>query len=169
MELQPLFGSLNEGVGHILPRGDKNPTWFGGSVEDIYACYAQGEGTLRGAHYHLKLDEMFMTVRGTALWILSDMREQSPTYGQTASVVIGWDAFDTPDGVPTFLTSKTEKLARLRVPAGVWHAFVPLGEEHCLNIALGTTGHDAEDYRYPELSNIPQLKEHLDTFNVNLS
>ena len=164
IEIQPLFGSKESGVLHILSGGEKNKEWFGGPVNDVYACFSTNN-TARGGHYHKVLDEMFITVSGTALWIVSDFRPESPTYKKTAAVVTGWNKVETKHTFPSYTFEELGGLARLRVPAGVYHAVYPLAKSGYLAVALGTTGHVAEDYAYPTLEEVPEMKGILQLFN----
>jgi dTDP-4-dehydrorhamnose 3,5-epimerase-like enzyme len=61
VEIQPLIGSLEGGVFHMLPGGVLNEEGFKHSLEDIYAFTALGKGTFRGGHYHHVLNELFFT------------------------------------------------------------------------------------------------------------
>lgn len=154
IETQPIFGDATGGVMHMLSGGVKNPEWFGGDLLDVYASYGRQKNTMRGGHYHPVLNELFFTVSGKALWILSDFREGSVTKGKTVAMILG----DT----------EPKPLQRLRVPAGVYHAIAAIDDAGFTIVALGTTAYDKEDYRYPSVDEVPGMKEILDEHGVTV-
>lgn len=160
VELQPLIGSLEGGVLHMLPGGVLNEEGFKESLKDIYGFTALGKNMFRGGHYHLELNELFFQVCGTALWLLSDFRPESPTYQKTIGLILGFHALPTPSTLPSY-TVDQGSLARLRVPAGIYHAVFPLTDERMLSIALGSTPYRKEDYKYPTLEEIPDAEDIL--------
>lgn len=173
VELPPRFGDDAGAVWHMLPGGTDNPDAPGGKILDVYAFHAAGKGTFRGGHYHMKLEELFFPIAGTALWILSDFREGSPTKGRTVGLILGDEAptLTTPEAqsairgpVPMYLQSDGT-LPRLRVPAGVYHAIFPLSER-IMTVALGSTPYDKEDYAYPELKEVPGAEDLLAKFGI---
>lgn len=157
VELQPLIGTVQGAVLHLLPGGVDNPEGFGTSIRDIYATTAVGRGTMRGSHYHPILQELFFTVSGTALWILSDFRTTSPTFKKTVGIITGVDPTDVPNGIPAWFVTRDLVLPRLRVPNGVYHAFTPLTDERVMKIAIGSTGYDKNDYVYPASEDVPGM------------
>lgn len=167
LEPQPMFGDRAGGVQHFLSGGEKNPQWFGGPILDVYMCFGT-PGNPRGGHYHPKLQELFSTVSGTSLWVLSDFREDSPTKGKTAACIMGWNKPAETHGVPSHTFEEQGTLARLRVPNGVYHAVFALGNAPSLSVALGSTGFDKEDYRYPAAEEVPGMKALLDQFGLPL-
>lgn len=160
IELQPRFGERDAAVLHMLPGGVSNPEGFGQNLLDVYASTAKGRGVQRGGHYHVKLDELFFTLTGTALWILSDFRPESPTYQRTIGLVLGDDRGESAVDIPTYVTADGS-LPRLRVPAGVFHTYMPLTTDRVTVVGLGSTAYDQEDYRYPELATIPSIDQIL--------
>lgn len=165
VELQPMFGDLGGAVFHMLPGGTANPEGLGGKILDVYAFSAKGLGAQRGGHYHLKLDELFFTVAGTALWIFSDFRQNSPTNGKTTGVIVGAETPEDARGLPAF-GLEDGSLPRVRVPAGVYHALFPLTDARVTTVALGSTPYDKEDYRYPEIEDVPGALEILMRFDI---
>ena len=151
VRLMPAFEKNGGVVFHMLPGGVNNLDWYGGDILDVYGFFSKEPNAIRGGHYHPKLNEYFFPVVGTSLWILSDFRESSPTFGKTVTVTLG----DKPDEHP-----------RIRVPAGVYHAIAPLTEKGFTVIALGTTPFDKEDYVYPTLDEVPDMKNILETFSI---
>lgn len=167
VELQSIHGGTDGAVLHMLPGGVLNPEGFGLDLRDIYAFTAKGRSIFRGGHYHLKLDELFFQMSGTALWILSDFREGSRTNGKTVGIVIGMDAEVDARGLPRFLLTDGS-LPRVRVPAGVYHAMFPLTDERVTCVGIGSTAYDKEDYRYPAPDDVSGMKEMLERFDVRM-
>lgn len=167
VEPQPRIGEQDGAVLHMLPGGTKNPFGFGPDILDLYASTARGKHTFRGGHYHPKLDELFFQTSGTALWLLSDFRNDSKTFGKTTAIIVGIDRDDSilPEGVPSYFLSDGT-FSRLRIPHGVYHAFCPLTDERVTTIGVGSTPYDKEDYRYPTLEEIPGAKKILSDFGI---
>jgi len=159
VDLQPRFGDESGAVLHMLPGGAQNPEGFG-EILDVYACTALGKGVMRGGHYHHVLDEFFFPASGSSLWILSDFREDSPTYKKTTAVILSIEPVESVNTVPVF-TAVDGSFPRLRVPHGVYHAFFPITDARVLITALASTPHVAADYVYPDLEEIPGLEEVL--------
>ncbi|MEK7105183.1 MAG: hypothetical protein AAB865_00650 [Patescibacteria group bacterium] len=168
VELSPIIGDLSAGVLHLLPGGSENPEWYGGAIRDIYGFFATEKDTLRGGHYHPVLDELFFTLSGTALWILSDFRSDSKTKGKTMALILGWQAPEKTCGTPSYTVQETQSLARLRVPAGVYHAIAPLSTDGFTAVAIGTTPYDKSDYRYPPIDEVPGMDETLKQFGITI-
>ncbi|MFA6429856.1 MAG: hypothetical protein WCV84_05160 [Patescibacteria group bacterium] len=169
IELQPLIGNLDGAVLHMLPGGKENPEGFGDDIRDIYASTAVGRGTHRGGHYHLKLDELFFTVNGTSLWILSDFRPESPTFQKTVGIITGVDPLEDTCGMPNYFITRDRALARVRVPAGVYHAFFPLTDERVMNIAIGSTSYHKEDYLYPKPEEVAGMESVLKLCHIQIA
>lgn len=165
VELQSIHGETDGAVLHMLPGGVLNPEGFGRDIRDVYAFTAKGKNVFRGGHYHLKLDELFFQMSGTALWILSDFREGSITKGKTTAIVIGMDAEVDARGFPRFLLAEGS-FPRLRVPAGVYHAIFPLTDERVTCVGIGSTAYDKEDYRHPAPEDVRGMNELLDRFGI---
>lgn len=168
IELQPRFGERDGAVLHMLPGGVGNPEGFGQNLLDIYASTAKGQGVQRGGHYHEKLDELFFTLAGTALWILSDFRPESPTYQTTVGLILGDERPTTTLDLPTYVTADGS-LARLRIPAGVYHTYLPLTSERVMVVGLGSTPYDKADYVYPDFVSIPHARDILKRAGVELT
>ncbi len=166
IDLMPVFEKNGGGVFHMLPGGSLNPDWFGGSILDVYGFYGNEQHKLRGGHYHPVLNEMFFTVSGTALWILSDFRPESSTYKKTIGIVLGKAKSDRAHNLPSYTIEETEKHARITVPAGIYHAIAPLGDQGFIAIALGTTAFDKDDYRYPTTAEVPDMTSILNQFDI---
>ena len=165
VEIQPRMGSEDGAVLHMLPGGTANPKVFDHAILDVYAFTARGRGTTRGGHYHLVLDEFFFVLAGSALVLLSDFRDASPTHGTTIGVILGEDAPSETHAVPAQVLADGS-LARLRVPHGVYHAFLPLDERRITAVAIGSTPYVTEDYRYPTFDDVPEAREILARFGL---
>ena len=167
IDLMPVFEKNSGGVFHMLPGGSENADWYGGSILDVYGFYSNEKNKLRGGHYHPVLSEIFFTVSGTAIWILSDFRQDSPTFQKTIGVILGKnkpaESYDFPD----YTVETTGRYARIKVPAGVYHAIAPLGNQGFSAIALGTTRYSKDDYRYPTISEVPNMREILKKFSID--
>ena len=70
-------------------------------------------GVVKAWHYHKKQTDNFVCVAGMAKVGLYDSREDSPTKGETMTVVMGW-----------------QKQRRLTIPRGVYLGFTAVGAEH---------------------------------------
>ncbi len=156
VELQSTFGTIDGGVIHMLPGGIQNPEGFGQQLLDIYAFTAHGQEQSRGGHYHRTLNELFFTMSGTALWILSDMRPTSPTHGTTHALILSINKPTNTLDIPAY-TLEDGSFPRLRVPAGVYHAIFPLTDERVTCVALSSTPYDANDYVHPTQEEIPEI------------
>ena len=159
VDLQPMFGTPDSAVLHMLPGGGQNPEGFG-PILDVYACTAKGKGKMRGGHFHNVLDEFFFPATGASVWLLSDFRVDSPTFQKTIAVILSIESVESINGIKVF-TAVDGSFPRLRVPHGVYHAFAPVTDERVLITALASTPHDATDYAYPKLEEIPDLENVL--------
>lgn len=168
IEQQRLIGNAQKGVVHFLPGGSKNPEWFGGEILDVYGFYAAEKNTFCGGHYHPKLHEMFFTISGTALWVVSDFRPNSPTFEKTTAFILGHTAPPETNGLPTYLWQPPTGVSRVRVPSGVYHIIFSLTDEGFVSLALGSTAYDAEDYRYPKPEEVPGMADILKPFGIPL-
>lgn len=167
IHLMPMFGDDTGGVLHMLPGGQDHPDWFGGAIKDVYSCFGTQKSGGRGGHYHYKLQEQFFSVGGTVLWVLSDFRKESPTFGRTIGVILGWNKPKETGGLPSYTVDETHHMARLTVPNGVYHALFPVAESF-LVVALGSTGYDPEDYAYPNPKEVPDMEVILQRFKLDL-
>lgn len=166
IELQSTFGTKDGGVMHMLPTGVQNPEGFGAQLLDIYAFTAHGQDQARGGHYHHILNELFFTMSGTALWILSDMRSTSPTHGTTHALILSINKPINTFDLPAY-SLEDGSFPRLRVPAGVYHAIFPLTDERVTCVALGSTSYNANDYAYPTQEEVPGLLTILNKIKNN--
>ena len=151
----------------MLPGGVENAEGFGQDLRDVYAFTAQGKNMLRGGHYHPKLNELFFPMSGTALWILSDFRAESPTKGMTHALILSINTPAETYGFPAYAVEEGG-MPRLRIPAGIYHAVFPLTEDRIMTTALGSTAFDKEDYRYPTIDEVPGMSDILVKLGIEL-
>lgn len=128
MRIKTLLGTslIVECDSHSDSRGLFRQTYQAGGLEHVIGRHLrlrQGNhsrshaGVLRGFHLE-PWDKLAYVVRGTALFAVADLQPQSPTFGQTATVLLG----DAP-GRPV----------RVFVPQGFANAFYCLTEVDYIN------------------------------------
>ena len=92
-------------------------------------------GVVKAWHYHKKQTDHFVCLGGMAKVVLHDLREGSPTRGETDEFVIGW-----------------QRQRLIVIPPGVYHGFTPVGNEPAsiVNIPTELYNYDEPDeYRLP--------------------
>lgn len=171
VELQRYIGNTDGGVIHLLPGGTDNADCFKQGLHDVYAFTAHGKNVMRGGHYHHRLNELFFPMSGTALWILSDFRPDSPTFQKTSACILSIPEYTPPKktSFPVFSLLGDRCMPRIRVPAGVYHAIIPLTDERVTTTALGSEPYQKEDYAYPLLESIPDLAKLLEEIGIQAS
>ena len=128
MHTKTLLGTslIVEGDSRSDSRGLFRQTYQAGALEQVLGRplrLRQGNhsrsraGVLRGFHLE-PWDKLAYVVRGTALFAVADLRPESPTFGQAATVLLG----DVP-GLPV----------RVFVPQGFANAFYCLTEVDYIN------------------------------------
>lgn len=85
---------------------------FGGTINQVYIVEDPVRGTIRAFHKHQKLWDFFFISHGSAKFALHDDREDSATYGETNTFVLG---------------DKQRKM--LVVPPGVYHGWMSLEDD----------------------------------------
>ena len=85
-------------------------------------------GVVKAWHLHRKQVDLVTCVSGTILLVLHDVRDGSPTHGQTDEHYIGRHC-----------------LRRVRIPAGVHHGWKCVSSEEALVISLVTELYDPDD------------------------
>lgn len=168
IHLQKVFGDTRGLLAEMIQGGTGNPVVQEHGIGNIYASIATGTHIARAAHFHFKNHEIFFTMTGTALWLFHDFREGSPTFGQNAGVVLGFDA-------PTMLvhhpvyTLDQKQMARIVVPAGVYHAYWPLTEEKIVTIAVASEPHDDADYDRRTIKTVPGFLDILAQYGMDVA
>lgn len=156
---------VSDSRGHFMDLAETdNPSV--GSIQHIHSAIALHRGVSRGEHYHLRVVEDFYTLSGTALGILHDFNEESPTFGTTFAYVSGNKSDEVKTDLPTYYI-EDGKLAQFRVLPKVWHAWWPLTDKEVVIVALGTIGYDPEDFVKPKAAEIPSVAEILKTYGIN--
>ncbi len=92
-------------------------------------------GVIKAFHWHKLQDDLWFIATGTGLIGLYDMRENSPTHGETMSLVAGEDN-------PLLLV----------IPAGVAHGYKVLGDKQLSLFYHTTESYDPSD---PDEGRIP--------------
>ena len=100
----------------ILRATDEHFTTFG----QVYLVGNQARGTIRAFHKHEKLWDWFFIAHGSAKFALKDDREDSPTFGEMNTFILG-----------------TRNPGLLVVPPGVYHGWMSL-EDDTLLISTGS-------------------------------
>lgn len=114
--------SVNSPANHVDHRGRVFEIFAGESdhwKDPIVYCYAftVRSGQTKGWGLHLEKDDRYTLIYGELLTILYDAREDSSTHGLVQKVVL------TGEGV-----------RQLRIPAGVWHMNISLGNSEAFLI-----------------------------------
>ena len=167
IHLQRVFGDPRGLLAELVPGGTSNPVVADHGIGNLYASIATGKHTARAAHFHFKNHEIFFTLTGTALWLFHDFRESSPTFGQNAGFVLGFDS-------PTFPVHHTlyvldqKQMARVVVPAGVYHAYWPLTDEKVVVATVASEAHKDEDYDKRTIRTVPGFLEILAMYGIDI-
>jgi len=101
-------------------------------------------GVAKAWHYHREQTDNFVCVYGTALVVLYDMREDSPTYGRVAEFILNQPS-QVPDEGPG-------EHILLQIPPLVVHGFTAYEcpEARIVNVPTRPYRYDNPDeYRYP--------------------
>ncbi len=80
---------------------------------------------IKGWGIHLKKDDRYTILSGEVLTVLFDARKDSPSSGRSARYVLG-----------------PSDHQQLRIPAGVWHASINLGQSEASLLNLPTLPYD---------------------------
>lgn len=169
LEIHPqiMVGDHRGFLSEIVQGGMENPVVREHGVGNIYVTIATGKHIGRAAHFHWKNHEIFFTVTGTALWLFHDFREDAPTFGKSAGVILGMDAPSEPVHHPVF-TIDQKQPARVVVPVGVYHAYWPLTDKEVVTVAVASTRHDDADYDRRPPSQVPGFLDILATYGMDV-
>lgn len=149
----------------VTPEGMDDPFLKAG-LKNIHASTATKKHVIRGGHYHNKAVEVSYTLGGTALWIFSDTRKNSKTFGKTESMIISFDSVQNmPADIPVYAT-KSGKLAQILIPSGVYHAFLSLKDEPAIILALASQPYSAEDTIRMKIDEVPGAAEILEKCGI---
>jgi dTDP-4-dehydrorhamnose 3,5-epimerase len=109
--------------------GDEQPHAIAHRFGQVYLVSSIARGTIRAFHKHGELWDWFFIGSGTAKFVLRDDREDSPTYGQLMTTVIG-------ERNPSLIT----------VPPGVYHGWMSLEDNtQMISVASHTYNRDNPD------------------------
>jgi len=86
------------------------------------------EGTIKAFHYHKKQDDLWFVATGKAMVVLHDLRDDSPTEGETQVIYTGKDDY---------------KL--ILIPAGVAHGYKVVSKEPVLLFYHTTESYQAKN------------------------
>ncbi len=132
VEIKPLVRHADDrGYLAEMLRADE-PIFSGFGQANITLTYP---GVVKAWHYHKEQDDLWVCVKGMIRVGLYDMREGSPTQGQTQELYIG-------DQNPTLV----------KIPIGVLHGYKVVGNESAMLIYFVTTPYvpgRPDEYRIP--------------------
>lgn len=165
---QRVFGDPRGLLAELVPGGAENDVVRAHGIGNIYASIATGKHIARAAHFHFKNYEIFFTLTGTALWLFHDFRNDSPTFGQNAGMVVGFDAPTSPVYHPVYVLDQ-KHMARVLVPAGVYHAYWPLTDDKVVVATVASEPHDDTDYDKRPPSAVPGFFDILRQYGVDVS
>jgi len=166
IHLEKVLGDSRGLLAEMIPSGAQNDAVSRG-IGNIYASIATGKHIGRAAHYHFKNHEIFFTLSGTALWLFHDFRKDSPTFGKIEGFVLGFDSPEEEIFHPIYVLGQ-KQMARVSVPAGVYHAFWPLSEEKVTVVAVASVSHDDNDYWRGKPEEVPGFKKELAKYGINI-
>jgi len=137
----------------MAPGGTDSPLYSEG-IKHIHASIATKRFIARGGHYHFKLKESLFTLSGTALWYFYDFDKNSPTFGKSYTVILGYNKSDLDLGIPEYTINK-EMAAQIAISPGVYHVFWPLTDEQTVATGIGSIKYDPEDYDRTKIEDVP--------------
>lgn len=141
----------------MAPGGTDNPLYAEG-IKHIHASIATHKFIARGGHYHFHLKENFFTLSGTALWYFYDFDKDSPTYGKSYCVILGYDKLGLDLGIPEYTIDKGAA-AQVAISSGVYHVYWPLSETETVVTGTGSLDYDPEDYDRTKVEEVPGAVE----------
>lgn len=102
---------------------------FGGVINQVYIVEDPVRGTIRAFHRHKELWDFFFISHGSAKFALHDGRKDSPTYGETNTLILG-----------------DKQRGMLVVPPGVYHGWMSLEDDtQLMSIASHTYNRENPD------------------------
>lgn len=137
----------------MAPGGTDNPLYADG-IKHIHASIATKKFTPRGGHYHFDLKENFFTLNGTALWYFYDFNPKSPAFGESFSVIFGYDKLGIDVGIPEY-TIDQNVAAQIVISPGIYHVFWPLTEKETVVVGTGSADYNPKDYNRKKIEDVP--------------
>lgn len=102
---------------------------FGGALNQVYIVENPSRETIRAFHRHKELWDFFFISHGSAKFALYDGREDSPTYKETNTFVLG-----------------EKRRFMLVVPPGVYHGWMSLEDDtQLISVASCTYNRESPD------------------------
>jgi len=141
----------------MAPGGTDSPLYADG-IKHIHASIATKRFVPRGGHYHFKLKENFFTLGGTALWYFYDFDKNSPTFGESYTVILGYNKLDLDLGIPEYTIDK-EMAAQVAISPGVYHVLWPLTDKQAVVAGTGSVKYNSEDYDRTKIEDVPGAME----------
>ena len=138
-------------------------------IQNIYISVATEKQVARGGHFHKKNIENFLTLSGTTLWLFIDCREESPTFNNFYSVILGSDKPQIQTGIP-YYTLDDSKMAQTLIPLGVYHVFWPLTNDSVMVLAIASEPfkENKEDHFTIDLNEREDIKKYLMKFGISV-
>lgn len=137
----------------MAPGGTDNPLYADG-IKHIHASIATKKFVPRGGHYHFDLKENFFTLSGTALWYFYDFNPKSPTFGESFSVIFGYDKLGIDVGIPEY-TIDQDSAAQIAISSGIYHILWPLTEKETVVVGTGSADYNPKDYNRKKIEDVP--------------
>ncbi|MCK5122602.1 MAG: glucose-1-phosphate thymidylyltransferase [Candidatus Pacebacteria bacterium] len=137
----------------MAPGGTDSPLYSEG-IKHIHASIATKRFVARGGHYHFELKESLFNLSGTALWYFYDFDKNSPTFGKSYAVILGYDKLGLDLGIPEYTINK-EAAAQIAISPGVYHVFWPLTDGQTVAAGIGSIKYDPEDYDRTKIEDVP--------------
>lgn len=125
---------------HLDGRGDVTELWSDGWVDDKNVLSAKHSyqsatdyGVTKCWHYHVKHTDQFTVTRGKLQVALVDLRQDSASYLQVNSIILG-----------------SLKPRFIKIPPGIMHGWKALSKPEVLVVNFQSHVYDPEDeYKYP--------------------
>ena len=150
----------------LTPEGMED-SFLKAGLRNIHTATTFKKHVMRIGHYHRKNSKVVYTLNGTALWIFSDFRKDSKTFGNTFEMVASLENVDLKTDAPTYVT-KSGKIAQMLVPPGVFHAFWSLTDSPVTILVLASEPYKKEDNIYPTLTNVPKIKSIVSKYGLTV-
>jgi dTDP-4-dehydrorhamnose 3,5-epimerase len=126
--------------GHLMEVQRNDDEHFTGFGQAYVTCTLPG--VIKAWYRHHEQIDQIAVIRGRAMLVLYDERQDSPTAGRTQECVLS-------DELPTLV----------QIPPGIWHGFQSRGPEPLVLLHLNSVPQDAshpdEDRRPPDSNDIP--------------
>ena len=165
--LNKVVGDSRGYLAEMAPGGSKNE-FLSKGFGNLYASVATGKHVARAGHYHFKSWENHYTLTGTALWLFTDFRKDSPTLGQSVEIIAGAKALAGAPKEALHYTLDQQVMAQVYCGPGINHLVWPLTDEPAVIVDATSEPYTKEDYSYPKITEIPGIEEILRRYNIKL-